>query len=302
MVTPVARREAMSLFRDQHGLSERGACQLASYSRSSYRRRSLRAEADEPLRERLLELASQRPSFGYRRLHILLRREGWQINRKRVQRVYRELGLAVRRKKRKRVAQANRLPRVVPMVADLQWSMDFMRDTLASGRVFRTLNVVDDATRECLAIEVDTSLCGSRTARVLDAIAAERGAYPQRLVLDNGPECTSKALDQWAYQHGVTLVFIRPGKPIENCFVESFNGRFRDECLNLQWFRSLAHARRRIESWRVDYNEVRPHSSLGNLPPSAYARRAGLSAPSALAVPQRQLGEGGLSLPTGARK
>ena len=301
MVTPVARRAAVSFFRDQHGFSERRACRLAGYSRSSYRRKSLRAEADQPLRERLLELASQRPRFGYRRLHVLLRREGWQINRKRVQRVYRELGLAVRRKKRKRVAQANRLPRVVPVAADLQWSMDFMRDTLASGRVFRTLNVVDDATRECLVIEVDTSLSGSRTARVLDAIAAKRGGYPQRLVLDNGPECTSKALDQWAYTRGVTLVFIRPGKPIENCFVESFNGRFRDECLNLHWFLSLADARRRIESWRVDYNEVRPHSSLGDLPPSVYARTAGLSAPTALAAPQRQLGkEEGLA-PAGTR-
>ena len=154
--------------------------------------------------------------------------------------MYRELGLAVRRKKRKRVAQANRLPRVVPIAADVQWSMAFMRDTLSDGRVFRTLNVVDDATRECLAIEVDTSLSGARAARVLDAIAARRGRYPDRLVLDNGPECTSKALDQWAYQHGVTLAFIRPGKPIENCFVESFNGRFRDECLNLHWFLSLA--------------------------------------------------------------
>ncbi len=147
-----------------------------------------------------------------------------------------------------------------------------MRDTLASGRVFRTLNVVDDATRESLAIEVDTSLSGLRTARVLDRIAESRGAYPSRLVLDNGPECTSKALDLWAYQRGVELCFIRPGKPIENCFVESFNGRFRDECLNLHWFLSLADARRKIEAWRIDYNMVRPHGSLGDLTPEEYAR------------------------------
>jgi putative transposase len=276
MVTPAARREATRFFRDGRGHSERVSCDLAGYSRSSFRRQSLRAEADKPLRERLLELAAERPRFGYRRLHVMLLREGWEINRKRVYRVYRELGLAVRRKKRKRVAQANRLPRVVPISADLQWSMDFMRDTLSDGRVFRTLNVVDDATRECLAIEVDTSLSGHRAARVLDAIASRRGRYPERLVLDNGPECTSKALDQWAYLHGVTLAFIRPGKPIENCFVESFNGRFRDECLNLHWFLSLHDARKRIEAWRVDYNQARPHSSLGNLTPKEYARGAGL--------------------------
>ncbi len=183
MVTPAARRVVVTFFRDHDGISERGACRLASFSRSSYRRRSLRATADQPLRERLLELAAERPRFGYRRLHVLLRREAWVINRKRVYRVYRELGLAVRRKKRKRVAQANRLPRVVPIAPDIQWSMDFMRDTLASGRVFRTLNVVDDATRECLAIEADTSISGQRTGRVLDAVAAKRGRYPARLVL-----------------------------------------------------------------------------------------------------------------------
>lgn len=276
MVTPAARRAAVSYFRDRHGQSERSACRLAGLSRSTYRRKSLRDEADQPLRDRLLDLASERPRFGYRRLHVMLEREGWQINRKRVYRVYRELGLAVRRKKRKRVAQANRLPRVVPIAPNLQWSLDFMRDTLASGRVFRTLNVVDDATRECLAIEIDTSLSGRRTARVLDRIARRRGAYPRRLVLDNGPECTSKAMDQWAYDRGVELAFIRPGKPIENCFVESFNGRFRDECLNTHWFIGLDDARRTIEAWRVDYNHVRPHGSLGGLPPKVFALGAGL--------------------------
>jgi len=276
MVTPVARRAAVGFFRERWSLSERSACRLAGYSRSSFRRESQRRARDAPLRQRLLELAAERPRFGYRRLHLMLEREGWRINRKRVYRVYRELNLAVRRKQRKRVAQANRLPRVVPIAPDLQWSMDFMRDTLASGRVFRTLNVVDDATRECLAIEVDTSLTGIRTARVLDAIAQRRGSYPRRLVLDNGPECTSKALDQWGYEHGVELAFIRPGKPIENCFVESFNGRFRDECLNTHWFVSLRDARRTIEAWRVDYNHVRPHGSLGGLPPRVFARGAGL--------------------------
>jgi len=276
MVTPVARRAAVSYFRDHYELSERGACRLACYSRSSYRRKSFRAAADEPLRKRLLELAHERPRFGYRRLHVLLRREGWVINRKRVYRVYRDLNLAVRRKKRKQVAQANRRPRIVPIAANLQWSIDFMRDTLAGGRVFRTLNAVDDATRECLAIEVDTSLSGARTGRVLDRVAQQRGSYPRRIVLDNGPECTSKALDQWAYLRGVELCFIRPGKPVENCFVESFNGKFRDECLNVHWFLSLDEARRRIETWRTDYNQARPHSSLGDLTPQEFARSAAL--------------------------
>jgi putative transposase len=285
MVTPAARRAAVGFFRDRYGFSERGACRITSYSRSSYRRSSLREAADRPLRERLLELAAERPRFGYRRLHVLLEREGWQINRKRVYRVYRELGLAVRRKKRKRVAQANRLPRIVPIRANVQWSMDFMRDTLSSGRVSRTLNVVDDATRECLAIEVDTSLSGVRTARVLDRIARRRGCYPYRLVLDNGPECTSKALDQWAHERGVELAFIRPGKPIENCFVESFNGRFRDECLNLHWFTSLNDARHRIEAWRVDYNHGRPHSALGDLTPKSFASKAGLQPASPASAP-----------------
>lgn len=176
---------------------------------------------------------------------MLLVRDGWSINRKRV---YREPGLAVRRKRRKRVAQANRLPRVVPIAPNIQWSMDFMRDTLASGRVLRTLNVVDDATRECLALEVDTSLAGERTARVLDAVARRRGSYPSRMVLDNGPECTSKALDQWAFERGVELAFIRPGKLIESCFVESLNGRFRDECLNVHWFSNLQGACQCIEA------------------------------------------------------
>jgi putative transposase len=290
MVTPAARRAAAQLFRDEHQVSERSACRLAGYSRSSLRRKSLRAQADRPLEERLLALAAERPRYGYRRLHVFLRREGWAINRKRVYRVYRGLGLAVRRKQRKRAAQANRMPRVVPIGPDIQWSLDFMRDTLADGTVFRTLNVVDDATRECLAIEVDRSIPGRRVGRVLDATAQRRGRYPSRIVLDNGPECTSKALDQWAYERSVTLAFIRPGKPVENCFVESFNGKFRDECLNLHWFLSLNEARRRIEAWRQDFNHVRPHSTMGNRPPALAAREARLQPASPASAAPRPVG------------
>lgn len=284
MVTPAARREAVTHFRDQFGLSERGACELASLSRSTYRYEKTRPADESQLRERILELAGRFPRYGYRRLHVLLRREGHRINRKRTLRLYRELGLQVRRKKRRRVAQANRQPRPVPLTVNEQWSMDFVSDSLADGRGYRALNVLDDATRESLAIEVDTSLPALRVCRVLDRLIQQRGA-PGRLVLDNGPEFTSVALDQWAYRHGVELAFIRPGKPIENAFVESFNGKFRDECLNLHWFTSLADARHRIERWRGEYNHVRPHSSLDDLTPVEFSRVAGLRPPPASSAP-----------------
>ena len=287
MVTPTARREAVDLFRDRYGLSERRACSLAGLARSTRRYRR-RRDGDGELRRRLEELAAERGRFGYRRLHVLLVREGHPVNAKRVYRLYREMGLSVRRKRRKQVARANRQPRLVPAKADEQWSLEFMSDSLADGRRFRTLNIVDDATRECLAIEVDSSLPGARVCRVLDHVVGERGSYPSRIVLDNGPECTSKALDVWASEHGVELAFIRPGKPIENALVESFNGRFRDECLNQHWFTTLADAHRSIETWRLDYNRVRPHSSLGYLPPAAYARGVGLRSTPSTSAPQLQ--------------
>jgi len=230
---------------------------------------------NEWLMTRLPELAAVKPRYGYRRLHLMVRREGRRVNHKRVYRIYTKLGLAVRRKRRKRVAQANRRPRVVPTQANEQWSMDFMSDVLANGRKIRTLNIVDDATRECLAIEVDTSISGIRVGRVLSKIALAR-PLPERIVVDNGPEFTSKALDRWAYENSVELRFIRPGRPIENCFIESFNGRFRDECLNLHWFTTLDDARDVIEIWRFDYNHFRPHSSLGGMPPVEFAEQSGL--------------------------
>lgn len=238
------------------------------------------------MRERLLELAAERPRFGYRRLHILLVREGWGINHKRIQRMYREERLAVRRKRRKRVAQTARQPKVLPDGPNERWSMDFMADSLATGRGFRVLNVVDDYTRECVAIEVDTSLSGERVARVLDRVIERRGK-PDSVVMDNGPEFTSRALDAWAYERDIQLDFIRPGRPIENCFVESFNGKFRDECLNQHWFTSLIDARREIETWRRDYNRVRPHSSLGQLPTAVFAQGAGRRSLEAIAAPPR---------------
>jgi putative transposase len=235
MVTPTARRGAVQWIRETFEVSQRRACRLVNAARAMVRYGRRRAAADEALLRDLERLAAERPRFGYRRLHTLLVRAGQQVNRKRVHRLYREAGLAVHRKRRKRVAQANRQPRVVAAKPNEEWSADFMGDTLASGRSFRCFNVVDDASRECLASEVDLSLPATRVIRVLDRLAAQRGK-PKRIVFDNGPEFTSKALDQWAYESGVELVFIRPGKPVENCFVESFNGKMRDECLNAHWF------------------------------------------------------------------
>lgn len=229
-----------------------------------------RPQKTDGLVAKLREHAVQRPRFGYRRLHILLRRDGFCVNHKRVFRLYRAEGLAVRRRKRRKLASGLRVVLQPPTRANQIWAMDFMGDSLATGRMFRTFNVVDSYTRECLAIEVDSSLSGGRVTRVLDRVAGMRPP-PQVIISDNGPEFTSRAFDAWAYEQGVKLHFIRPGKPIENALVESFNGKFRDECLNESWFVDLADARRKIESWRLDYNRARPHSALGNLSPEQFA-------------------------------
>jgi putative transposase len=223
--------------------------------------------------ERLRSLAHERPRYGYRRLHVLLRRGGVPANHKRLWRLYRQEGLAVRRKRRKRTAWGRRVILPAAQTRNERWSMDFVGDSLADGRTFRTLNIVDDFTREAVAIVVDQSIPGERVVRELEAVAMQRGV-PGMIVTDNGPEFAGKALDAWAYRRGVTLHFIRPGKPVENAYVESFNGKFRDECLNEHWFTSLPHARDVIAGWRQDYNEVRPHSSLGNATPAEFARRA----------------------------
>ena len=203
-------------------------------------------------------------------MYLRLRREGWPVNRKRVYRIYRDAGLAVRRRKRKRIGLVERKPLPKPAAANLSWSMDFVSDGLAAGRRFRCLNMVDDCTRECVAIEVDTSLTGTRVQAVLDRLAETRG-LPQSITVDHGPEFEGQVLDTWAYGAKVQLSFIRPGKPNENAYIESFNGKFRDECLNEHWFLTMAHARRIIETWRIEYNTERPHSSLGNLTPQEFA-------------------------------
>lgn len=238
--------------------------------RSTLRYRKRRGDGGV-IRERLCALAEERPRFGYRRLHVLLRREGLTVNHKRVYRLYRREELSLRRKRRRKLVQLIRCPLEVPRVLNEQWSMDFVSDQLADGRRFRTLNIVDDFSREALAVEPGTSLPGSVVVRVLDEISRTRG-YPKRIVIDNGPEFVGRALDTWAYTHNVKLSFIQPGKPMQNGFIESFNGKFRDECLNMHWFLRMSDARQRIAAWKWDYNHQRPHSSLANQTPMEFVQ------------------------------
>ncbi len=258
--------------RERYGVSERRACQLVGIRRSTLRYRSRPRPEEESLRQRLCALAAARPRFGYRRLHVLLRREGVIVNHKRVERLYREEGLVVRRRRRKRVARDGRGRAALPARPNQQWGVDFVSDALAWGRRIRLFTVVDVFTREALAIEVDTSLPGGRVVRVLERLVAQRGV-PDEIVLDNGPELAGKVLDQWAYERGVCLRFIEPGKPSQNAFVESFQGRLRDECLDRHWFLGLADARQTIEAWRQDYNRARPHSALGYQSPEEFRLR-----------------------------
>ena len=270
MVGPIARREAVGWLQTR-GTSLRRACRVIGLSTATWRYQRRTSATNVRVLARLHAHAAVRARFGYRRLHILLDREGLIVNHKRVHRIYREAGLQVRRRRRKRLTQADRAPLAAPSQRRERWSMDFTVDTLADGRGFRTLNIVDDFTRECVAIEVDRSLPGLRVTRVLDRLHAAIG-LPRCIVVDNGPEFAGRTLDAWAYAQGVTLRFIRPGKPIENAYVESFNGKFRDECLNEHWFVSLADAQVTIEAWRIDYNTVRPHSSLDGATPEHFAR------------------------------
>lgn len=269
---PAVKREGVVFLQERHpGVSQRRACEVVGIGRSSYRYVSHRRD-DRALRMRLRELAQARPRFGCRRLHILLRREGWKINHKRTYRIYCEEGLSVRTKKRRKRASQLRILPAPPEAPNERWSMDFVADSLDSGRRFRALTVVDLFTRECLAIEADVGLTGRKVARTLERIAVLRG-YPKVITVDNGSEFYSKEMDQWAFTHSVRLDFIRPGKPVENAFIESFNGRLRDECLNGEIFVDLEAARRRLLEWKRDYNEHRPHSSLGDSSPKEFAEK-----------------------------
>jgi putative transposase len=255
---------------EHYHMSERHACRLMELARTTHRYRWRKAERDSFLRERLKELAAKRMRFGYRRLTAMLARTGTPANHKRVYRLYCEEGLSMRIRQRRRIRWTGAANRPAATRANERWSIDFVSDCVSNGRVIRMLTMVDDYTRECPAVEVDTSLGGLRVRRVLDRVVAERG-LPEAIVLDNGPEFRGRALAAWSEERGVRLEFIQPGKPVQNAYVESFNGRLRDECLNANWFTSLNDARRKIEEWRQDYNQQRPHSSLAYLSPAAFA-------------------------------
>ncbi|MEH7879391.1 IS3-like element ISRle4 family transposase [Rhizobium laguerreae] len=270
VVTPAAKRKAVAHLMSHHEMSERRACKAIGFCRMTVRYET-RRDDDHELRERMKALAHERRRFGYRRIHVLLRREGHLVNHKRLFRLYREEKLTVRKRGGRKRAIGTRAPMLVPMVANDRWSLDFVSDQFTDGRRLRILTVVDDCTRECLAFVADTSLSGLRVARELDRIIEERGK-PRMIVSDNGSEFTSNAILQWADRTKVDWHYIAPGKPIQNAFIESFNGRLRDEFLNETLFSSLAHARSALSNWRSDYNDQRPHSSLGWLTPAEFAQ------------------------------
>ncbi|MGO6840949.1 IS3-like element ISRle4 family transposase [Rhizobium ruizarguesonis] len=269
VVTPAAKRKAVAHLMSHHEMSERRACKAIGFCRMTVRYETRRD--DHELRERMKALAHERRRFGYRRIHVLLRREGHLVNHKRLFRLYREEKLTVRKRGGRKRAIGTRAPMLVPMAANDRWSLDFVSDQFTDGRRLRILTVVDDCTRECLALVSDTSLSGLRVARELDRIIEERGK-PRMIVSDNGSEFTSNAILQWADRTKVDWHYIAPGKPIQNAFIESFNGRLRDEFLNETLFSSLAHARSALSNWRSDYNDQRPHSGLGWLTPAEFAQ------------------------------
>jgi len=271
---PQARRAAVDYAQTTFLVSKTRACGLMSLAVSSYYYQGTNARPEQPLREALRRHAATRRRWGYRRLIVLLRRDGFADNHKRIHRVYQAEGLQVRQRRRRkqRLDRGQERP-AAPVKPNERWSLDFVHDRLVSGRSLRLLTVVDDHTRECLWIETDTSLSGHRVARVLDLLVELRGR-PQSLLTDNGPEFAGMALDRWTHEHQVEHRFIAPGKPTQNAFVESFNGKLRDECLNEHEFLSVEHAREQIDIFREDYNHIRPHSSLGKLTPVEFARRA----------------------------
>nr|WP_152338434.1 IS3 family transposase [Pseudorhizobium flavum] len=270
VVTPAARRKAVAHLMDHHQMSERRACKASGFCRMTIRYETRRSD-DDRLRERVKALAHERRRFGYRRIHVLLKREGHRVNHKKLFRLYREEKLTVRKRGGRKRAIGTRAPMLVPMAANDRWSLDFVSDQLTDSRRFRILTVVDDCTRECLGLVADTSLSGLRVARELDRIIEGRGK-PKMMVSDNGSEFTSNAILQWTDRTRVEWHYIAPGKPIQNAFIESFNGRLRDELLNEILFSSLIHARSALSNWRSDYNHHRPHSGLGWLTPAEFAQ------------------------------
>jgi len=267
-VTAVQRRALAAFAVETHGLSQRRACRLMKISRTVYRYQPKRRD-DKAIAEQLLQLAEHKPRWGFGKMYHRLRNQGYHWNHKRVRRVYRELQLHLRVKPKKRLPSRQPTPLAQPASANESWSVDFMSDSLLSGRPFRTFNVIDDFNREALSIEIDTSLPSGRVVRILDNIASWRG-YPQRLRSDNGPELISKKLELWAETHDVLLDFIEPGKPAQNAYIERFNRTYREEVLDLYLFDSLAEVREITERWLEEYNAIRPHDSLGGTPPYQY--------------------------------
>lgn len=270
MVTPSAKRQAVAQLVANHKMSERRACRVIGCCRMSVRYKTIRQD-DPVLRDRLNALAKERRRFGYRRLHVFLRREGHEVNHKRLFRIYREEGLHVRRRGGRKRAIGTRAPATLPLLPNQRWSLDFVSDQMTDGRRFRILTVVDDCTRECLALIADTSLSGARVARELGALFEARGK-PLIIVSDNGTEFTSNAILSFAQESQIDWHYIAPGKPTQNAFIESFNGRLRDEFLNETLFPSLAWARAALAAWRQDYNNERPHSRLGWRTPVEFAK------------------------------
>lgn len=271
----------MQHLRDSFKVSERHACELVGIAVSTFRYQT--EAVDEALRQQLITLAREQPRYGYRRLHVLLGRTGAKVNHKRVWRVYREAGLCVKRLKRKRLVRAG-VPISTVTAANQQWALDFASDAIATGRKIRVLSVIDKFTRECLLLEVDTSFASPRVTRALDEVIQWRG-QPQSIRCDNGPELTSRHFLAWCIERGIELVYIQPGRPMQNGHVESFTGKLRDECLNASWFHNLFDARRKITAWRVEYNCERPHSSLGYLAPVAFAAKAASPSSSWITAP-----------------
>jgi putative transposase len=253
-----------------HQLSERRACHLVGLSRDSYRHAPQRDEATRQLSSKIVEIAHERRRFGYRRIHDLLRPEFPGVNHKRVYRLYSAANLAVRKRKKARRPGCERVPLQLARTVNEVWSMDFVSDSLANGRRLKCLTVADDFSHECVDIAVDFGMSGEYVTRLLDAAATFRG-YPGAVRTDNGPEFTSRAFIAWTQSHRIRHILIQPGRPMQNGYIESFNGKFRDECLNEHWFQTLGQARVAITDWRKDYNEVRPHSSIGRMPPARFA-------------------------------
>jgi putative transposase len=277
MVKPAAKRQAAKELVTGRGFSRRRACGLVGLNRSTFEYRSRRQPPVELL-GKIRERAQERPRFGYRRLRILVQRDGEKVSISKFYRLYRGLELSLRKRPRRRIKRVPRGPRQPATIVNERWSMDFVCDTLVDRRPMRMLVIVDDCTRECLAIEVGDVVTSERVVRVLDRLAEQRG-LPKSIVVDNGPEFTAIRTLRWSAERNVVLDFIQPGKPTQNAYVESFNGRLRDECLNQHDFLSLQHAEDLLEDWRQDYNRVRPHSSLGGRSPEEYASELTASVP-----------------------